>query len=119
MAAVEEEFWRELKSGVVSGVDVITPCSIIAAVGDGMRYGQGHTHTEAPWIMRVAAEVFCCLCGGGSFYSNTAGVAGKFFRALGDAQVNILAISQVRQSGRQRGRAGGSDGQQGTQMTGE
>ena len=40
----------------------MSPCSIIAAVGDGMHF--------------------------------TTGVAGRFFSALGDAKINILAISQ-------------------------
>lgn len=36
-SAVEEEFFREIESGLIGGVDVIKSCSIIAAVGDGMR----------------------------------------------------------------------------------
>ena len=43
-------------------MDVQSPCSIIAAVGDGM--------------------------------SSTTGVSGRFFTALGDARINVLAISQ-------------------------
>jgi bifunctional aspartokinase / homoserine dehydrogenase 1 len=61
-AAIEEEFSRELKTNRISGVDLKSPCSIIAAVGDAM--------------------------------SQTAGVSGKFFSALGDAKINILAIAQ-------------------------
>ena len=60
--AIEEEFSRELRAARISNVDVQAPCSIIAAVGDGM--------------------------------SATAGVAGRFFSALGDAKINVLAISQ-------------------------
>ena len=46
----------------ISTIDVVAPCSIIAAVGDGMRLNTG--------------------------------VAGRFFSALGDAKINVLAISQ-------------------------
>lgn len=60
--AVTDEFFREFKSHLMNKVDIIRPCSIIAAVGDGM--------------------------------SNTKGAAGKFFKALGNAGVNVLAISQ-------------------------
>ncbi len=60
--AVTDEFFREFRSQLMNKVDVIKPCSIIAAVGDGM--------------------------------SNTKGAAGKFFKALGNAGVNVLAISQ-------------------------
>lgn len=60
--AIEEEFHKELKQSRISQVDVQTPCSIIAAVGDGMKL--------------------------------VAGVSGRFFSALGDAKINILAISQ-------------------------
>eukprot|EP00624_Nannochloropsis_granulata_P007211 evm.model.NODE_6825_length_32477_cov_17.962835.6 len=60
--AVTDEFFREFKSHLINKVDIIRPCSIIAAVGDGM--------------------------------SNTKGAAGKFFKALGNAGVNVLAISQ-------------------------
>ena len=60
--AIEEEFWRELRQKHISSIDVKAPCSIIAAVGDGM--------------------------------SQTAGVSGRFFTALGEARINILAISQ-------------------------
>lgn len=60
--AIEEEFHKELREKRISDVDVVGPCSIIAAVGDGM--------------------------------SATAGVAGRFFSALGDAKINVLAISQ-------------------------
>ena len=60
--AIEEEFRRELEQNHISSVDVKAPCSIIAAVGDGM--------------------------------SQTAGVSGRFFTALGDSRINILAISQ-------------------------
>ena len=61
-AAIEEEFHKEIRAGRVSDVDLQTPCSIIAAVGDGM--------------------------------SSTAGVSGRFFSALGDARINVLAIAQ-------------------------
>ena len=60
--AVEEEFHKELKQNHISKVEVIKPCSIIAAVGDGMHL--------------------------------TSGVSGRFFTALGDAKINILALSQ-------------------------
>lgn len=60
--AIEEEFHKEIKQNHISEVAFQAPCSIIAAVGDGM-------HT-------------------------TTGVSGKFFSALGDAKINILAISQ-------------------------
>ena len=60
--AIEETFHRELKLRHMNAIEVLTPCSIIAAVGDGM--------------------------------SHTTGVSGLFFGALGDARINILAISQ-------------------------
>lgn len=60
--AIEDEFHKELAASRISNVDVQAPCSIIAAVGDGM--------------------------------SSTTGVSGRFFSALGDAQINVLAISQ-------------------------
>lgn len=60
--AIEEEFARELRQNRISSVDVRAPCSIIAAVGDGM--------------------------------SSTTGVAGRFFSALGDAKINVVAIAQ-------------------------
>ena len=60
--AIEEEFQRELKQSRISNISVKSPCSIIAAVGDGMR--------------------------------EMAGVSGRFFTALGDAKINVLAISQ-------------------------
>lgn len=60
--AVEDEFHRELKVGHISSVDVIAPCAIVAAVGDGM--------------------------------AKTAGVAARFFSALGDAKINVLAVAQ-------------------------
>jgi aspartokinase/homoserine dehydrogenase 1 len=60
--AIEEEFEKELKQARISQVEVQAPCSIIAAVGDGMKH--------------------------------VAGVSGRFFSALGDAKINILAISQ-------------------------
>lgn len=60
--AIEEEFHKEIKQNHISNIDVVAPCSIIAAVGDGMHL--------------------------------TTGVAGRFFSALGDAKINILAISQ-------------------------
>lgn len=61
-AVIEEEFRRELDQSRISNVDVKSPCSIIAAVGDGM--------------------------------SATTGVSGRFFSALGDAKINIIAIAQ-------------------------
>ena len=60
--AVEEEFHKELKQNHIYKVEVIQPCSIIAAVGDGMHL--------------------------------TSCVSGRFFTALGDAKINILALSQ-------------------------
>lgn len=59
---IEEEFRRELDQSRISNVDVKSPCSIIAAVGDGM--------------------------------SSTTGCSGRFFSALGDAKINIIAIAQ-------------------------
>lgn len=56
-----EAFAVEIRHGTVA-VDVISPCCIVAAVGDGM--------------------------------SNTTGVSGRFFSALGSASVNVLAIAQ-------------------------
>jgi bifunctional aspartokinase / homoserine dehydrogenase 1 len=61
-AAITEEFQRELQQSRISNIEVNSPCSIIAAVGDGMKH--------------------------------VTGVAGRFFSALGDAQINILAIAQ-------------------------
>mmetsp|Transcript_17187 Transcript_17187/g.34227 ORF Transcript_17187/g.34227 Transcript_17187/m.34227 type:complete len:961 (+) Transcript_17187:728-3610(+) len=61
-AALEETFARELRLGYISSIRVVGPCSIIAAVGDGM--------------------------------SQTTGVAGRFFSALGDASINVLAVAQ-------------------------
>ena len=61
-AAIEDEFSRELRANHISSVDVIAPCSVIAAVGDGM--------------------------------AHTTGVASRFFSALGDAKINILAVAQ-------------------------
>eukprot|EP00979_Chaetoceros_neogracilis_P018311 scaffold10570_cov290-Chaetoceros_neogracile.AAC.16 len=60
--AIEEEFHKEIKQSHISTIDVVAPCSIIAAIGDGMHL--------------------------------TTGVAGRFFSALGDAKISILAISQ-------------------------
>jgi aspartokinase/homoserine dehydrogenase 1 len=60
--ALEEEFEKELRQSRISQIEVTGPCSIIAAVGDGM--------------------------------SDVAGVSGRFFSALGDAQINVLAIAQ-------------------------
>jgi len=60
--AIEEEFHKEIKQNRIAQIDMVSPCSIIAAVGDGMHL--------------------------------TTGVAGRFFSALGDAKINILAISQ-------------------------
>ncbi|CAM9469791.1 unnamed protein product [Discosporangium mesarthrocarpum] len=59
---VREAFHLELKNGVIGSVDIIGPCCIVAAVGDGM--------------------------------SHTAGVAGRFFGALGRSGINVLAIAQ-------------------------
>jgi aspartokinase/homoserine dehydrogenase 1 len=59
---LEEEFERELRQSRISQIEVTGPCSIIAAVGDGM--------------------------------SDVAGVSGRFFSSLGDAQINVLAIAQ-------------------------
>ena len=60
--AIEEEFQKELDQNRISNIDVNVPCSIVAAVGDGMK--------------------------------ELTGVAGRFFSALGDAQINIFAIAQ-------------------------
>jgi bifunctional aspartokinase / homoserine dehydrogenase 1 len=60
--AIEEEFARELQQNRVSHVDIVAPCSILAAVGDGM--------------------------------ATVTGVSGRFFSALGDAKINVLAIAQ-------------------------
>jgi bifunctional aspartokinase / homoserine dehydrogenase 1 len=60
--ALEEEFRREIDANHITEIQVKQPCSIIAAVGDGM--------------------------------SNVSGVSGRFFSALGQAKINILAISQ-------------------------
>jgi aspartokinase/homoserine dehydrogenase 1 len=60
--AIADEFQKELAQNRISNIDVNTPCSIIAAVGDGMH--------------------------------EVVGVSGRFFSALGDAQINVLAISQ-------------------------
>jgi bifunctional aspartokinase / homoserine dehydrogenase 1 len=60
--AIQEEFQRELNQKRISNIDVKFPCSIIAAVGDGMK--------------------------------DVTGVSGRFFSAVGDAQINILAIAQ-------------------------
>jgi aspartokinase/homoserine dehydrogenase 1 len=60
--AIEEEFRKELDKNRISNIDVNVPCSIVAAVGDGMK--------------------------------DVAGVAGRLFSALGDAQINIFAIAQ-------------------------
>ena len=59
---LEEEFYREIEQARISKIEILAPCSIIAAVGDGM--------------------------------SHTTGVSGRFFSALGDAKVNIVAIAQ-------------------------
>jgi bifunctional aspartokinase / homoserine dehydrogenase 1 len=61
-SALDEEFRREIDHGKISAIDVMEPCSIIAAVGDGML--------------------------------KTAGCSGRFFSALGDAKINIVAIAQ-------------------------
>ena len=60
--AIEEEFQKELDRNRISNIDVNSPCSIVAAVGDGMK--------------------------------ELTGVAGRFFSAMGDAQINIFAIAQ-------------------------
>ncbi|KAG7371146.1 bifunctional aspartokinase/homoserine dehydrogenase II [Nitzschia inconspicua] len=60
--AIEEEFHKELNQNRISNIDVNSPCSIIAAVGDGMK--------------------------------DVTGVSGRFFSAVGDAQINIYAIAQ-------------------------
>jgi hypothetical protein len=61
-AGIKDTFFKELRSRHITSVDVVSPCCIVAAVGDGM--------------------------------SNTTGVAGRFFSALGTAGINILAIAQ-------------------------
>jgi aspartokinase/homoserine dehydrogenase 1 len=60
--AISDEFRKELEQSRISNIEVNSPCSIIAAVGDGMKH--------------------------------VTGVAGRFFSALGDAQINIFAIAQ-------------------------
>jgi aspartokinase/homoserine dehydrogenase 1 len=60
--AIQEEFRREMDQNRISNIDVNFPCSIIAAVGDGMK--------------------------------DVTGVSGRFFSAVGDAQINIFAIAQ-------------------------
>lgn len=60
--AIRSEFQKELEQSRISNIEVNYPCSIIAAVGDGMKH--------------------------------VTGVAGRFFAALGDAQINIFAIAQ-------------------------
>ena len=39
--AVTDEFFREFRSHLMNKVDIIKPCSIIAAVGDGMSNTKG------------------------------------------------------------------------------
>jgi len=60
--AIQAEFQKELDQNRISNIDVNFPCSIIAAVGDGMK--------------------------------DVTGVSGRFFTALGDAQINVFAIAQ-------------------------
>lgn len=60
-AAIEATFASDIVTGAISQVEVVAPCSIIAAVGDGM--------------------------------SATPGICGRFFDALGTANVNVLAIA--------------------------
>ncbi|GAX09231.1 bifunctional aspartokinase / homoserine dehydrogenase 1 [Fistulifera solaris] len=60
--AIEEEFSTELRNNRITNIDLKAPCSVIAAVGDGM--------------------------------SQQTGVSGRFFSALGDAKINVLAIAQ-------------------------
>mmetsp|Transcript_128283 Transcript_128283/g.222408 ORF Transcript_128283/g.222408 Transcript_128283/m.222408 type:complete len:927 (-) Transcript_128283:130-2910(-) len=61
--ATEEVFAREIHVvGAIERVEVLAPCSIVAAVGDAM--------------------------------PGTSGVAGTFFKALGQAGVNVLGIAQ-------------------------
>ena len=63
--ALETEFAREIQANRMDGVTIsASPCSIIAAVGDGMR--------------------------------QTSGVSARFFGALGDAKINVLAVAQGR-----------------------
>jgi len=62
LEVLQEVFSRELKLKHISDITVHKPCSIIAAVGDGM--------------------------------SDTTGVAGRFFSALGESKINVLAIAQ-------------------------
>jgi aspartokinase/homoserine dehydrogenase 1 len=54
-------FASEMITGAIGQIEIVSPCSIIAAVGDGM--------------------------------STTAGICGRFFDALGTANVNVLAIA--------------------------
>lgn len=60
-ATIVSAFTASISSGAISQVEVISPCSIIAAVGDGM--------------------------------STTPGICGRFFDALGTANINVLAIA--------------------------
>jgi aspartokinase/homoserine dehydrogenase 1 len=60
--AIQEEFRKELEQNRISDIVVNVACSIIAAVGDGMK--------------------------------EVTGVSGRFFTALGDAQINVFAIAQ-------------------------
>jgi len=39
--AIEDEFHKEIKQSHITSVDVVSPCSIIAAVGDGMHFTTG------------------------------------------------------------------------------
>lgn len=61
-AAVEGAFFAERLQGQLQSMEVVTGCSVLAAVGDGM--------------------------------AGATGVAARFFKALGDAQINIRAIAQ-------------------------
>lgn len=47
--AVTEEFFREFKSALMNKVDIIKPCSIIAAVGDGMSNTKGAAGALSGW----------------------------------------------------------------------
>ena len=60
--SVQEVFFYELKTNMISSIQIIDDCSMIAAVGESM--------------------------------SNSPGVSGLFFNALGKARINILSIAQ-------------------------
>lgn len=47
--------------------------------------------------LRYVATSPCCIVAAvGDGMSRTTGVAGRFFKAMGSASINVLAIAQVR-----------------------